>query len=135
MTAATQADRAAVRRLGVLLGHGDGDDSLPTGQATTREYAAAMARGDAFPAIKCALRPDGSLEIRDGRHRPAASMLAGRYGTALGRWCVRRIDELRQHLLRGRQRLLRASVQVYRLLPLVTPPKPDIGFALQTSVR
>lgn len=53
-------------------------DRLPLAQPKTRTYASDMARGDIFPAIKCALRLDGLLEIRDGRHRLAACMLAGR---------------------------------------------------------
>lgn len=76
MTVPTQADRAVVRRLRKAL-----RELLPIGQATTREYAAAMARGDAFPAIKCALRPDGSLEIRDGRLLAGRSLILVRHST------------------------------------------------------
>jgi hypothetical protein len=52
-------------------------DRVPLDERTLR-YANLMAQGVVFPAIKCALRPDGMLEIRDGRHRHTAAKLAGR---------------------------------------------------------
>lgn len=70
-------------------------DRLPLGQPKTRKYAADMARGDVFPAIKCALCLDGLLEIRDGRHRLAASMLAGRL-QILARFSLRPLKHLRK---------------------------------------
>jgi ParB-like chromosome segregation protein Spo0J len=53
-------------------------DRVPWLQDKTLEYARLIREGVRFPAIRVALRLDGTYEIRDGRHRWAAGQLAGR---------------------------------------------------------
>lgn len=52
-------------------------DKLPHDQQRTALYARMMRGGVVFPAVKCAMRPSGSLILRDGRHRLAAAMALG----------------------------------------------------------
>ena len=54
-------------------------DRIPM-DAKTLRFALEMKAGGVFPPIKVALAHNGCFEIRDGRHRLAASKLAGRYG-------------------------------------------------------
>lgn len=61
------------------------------------EYARLIHEGVRFPAIKVALRPDGTYEIRDGRHRWAAGQLAGR-DTILVRHSTRPLKDMRPPL-------------------------------------
>jgi len=63
-------------------------DRVPL-DAKTLSFVDAMRQGHVFPPIKVAVTPNGQFEIRDGRHRWAASRLLQhleitvRYGVSL----------------------------------------------------